>query len=119
AAQPETAPPPAPSIATVTAATAAGTERLRVLLVDDDPGLRMLLRTTFEIIDIEVEEADAVPAAEKIVAARPPDAVVLDVALPGSDGLSFCRRLKADPKTSHIPVVLLTGADEATEATAR
>src|SRR5439155_15714239 len=69
--------------------------------------------------DIGAEEADAVPAAGKLVARRPPDAVVLDVALPGSDGLSFCRRLKADPKTSHIPVVLLTGADEATEATAR
>ncbi len=95
--------------------TGSNQRGLRVLLVDDDPGLRTLLRTTFEIIDIEVEEAkDAADAAERIEA-RAPDVIVLDVAMPGLDGISFCRGLKAEPATSAIPVVLLTGLAETGE----
>jgi len=91
---------------------------LRVLIVDDDPGLRMLLRTTFEIIDIDVEEADSIDAAEASISARLPDVLVLDVGLPGRDGLELCRRLREDAATALLPVVLLTGLDELTEAAA-
>src|SRR5262249_1877597 len=59
---------------------------LRILVVDDDADLRMLLRTTFEIIDIEVEEADSIAAADAKITARIPDVLVLDVGLPGPDG---------------------------------
>ena len=84
---------------------------MRLLLVDDDEGLRALLRTTFEVVDIEVyEAADAREAAER-VAARRPDVIVLDVLMPGETGLEFCRRLKADPDLSLIPIVLLTGSE--------
>ena len=85
----------------------------RVLFVDDDPGLLTLLRTTFELIDIEIDEAGTAAEATAAIAARPPDVVVLDIGLPGEDGLSLCRRLKADPATSWIGIVLLTGADQA------
>ena len=91
----------------------------RVLFVDDDPGLLTLLRTTFELIDIEIDDARTAPEATAAIAARPPDVVVLDIGLPGEDGISLCRRLKADPATSWIGVVLLTGADEAVEQPAR
>ncbi len=84
---------------------------LRLLVVDDDAALRILLRTTFEVVDIEVEEADSAEAAEKMIAARAPDVVVLDVGMPGMDGLTFCRKLKFDPVTSDIGIVLLTGSD--------
>jgi diguanylate cyclase (GGDEF)-like protein len=83
---------------------------LKVLLVDDDPGLLVLLRTTFEIIDIDVEEARSVAEAEARIAAQPPDVIVLDVAMPVVDGLSFCRALKASPETNAIPVVVLSGS---------
>jgi putative two-component system response regulator len=83
---------------------------LRVLLVDDDPGLLVLLRTTFEIIDIDVEESRSVAEAERRIAARPPDVIVLDVAMPVVNGISFCRTLKARPETSAIPVVVLSGS---------
>jgi cyclic di-GMP phosphodiesterase len=81
----------------------------RVLVVDDDPGLRALVRTSFEVAHIEVEEADGATAAAKVMAIRRPDVIVLDVAMPGIDGITFCRNLKADPFTREIPVVLLTG----------
>ena len=91
----------------------------RVLFVDDDPGLLTLLRTTFELIDIEIDEAGTAAEATAAIAARAPDVVVLDIGLPGEDGISLCRRLKADPATSWIGIVLLTGADQRAEHPAR
>ena len=90
----------------------ADSRAARVLFVDDDPSLLTLLRTTFELIDIEIDEAGTVAEATAAIAARPPDVVVLDIGLPGEDGLSLCRRLKADDATSWIGIVLLTGAGE-------
>ena len=92
---------------------------MRLLLVDDDPGFRALLRTTFELVDIEVEEAENAASAAVAVCTGRPDVVVLDVRMPGMDGLAFCRKLKSDPSTRKISVVLLTGADEGTEAAAK
>src|SRR5215208_1449854 len=72
---------------------------MRLLLVDDDAGLRALLRATFETFDVSVEEAEDVAAAEQRIAKRRPDVVVLDVHMPGTSGLDLTRRLKADPGT--------------------
>jgi ribonuclease P protein subunit RPR2 len=94
---------------------ADGRRGLRLLVVDDDPALRILLRTTFEVVDIEVDEADSADLARERIAVDPPDVVVLDVNMPGMDGLTFCRRLKADPATAHIGVVLLSGSEGGTE----
>jgi len=89
------------------------------LLVDDDDGLRALLRTTFEAVDVDVDEAaDAKQAQERIEALRP-DAIVLDVSMPGMNGTSYCARLKSSLATRDIPVVILTGADEANETIAK
>jgi len=83
---------------------------VRLLLVDDDAAFRALLRTTFEVFDLELDEADSAAMAARRISAFPPDVVVLDVFMPGIDGVEYCRRLKADPATASIPVVLLTGA---------
>jgi response regulator RpfG family c-di-GMP phosphodiesterase len=83
--------------------------RLRILVVDDDEAMRVLLRTTFDVIDTEVDEVSDVPSARASVAARPPDVIVLDVGLPGTDGLTYARELAASEETSGIGVVLLTG----------
>jgi diguanylate cyclase (GGDEF)-like protein len=88
----------------------------RVLVVDDDERLRMLLRTTLEVIDIEIDEAADVASARLLVAKHRPDVVVLDVGLPGPSGLTLCAELKSDPRTRHIGVVVLTGAGEGHEA---
>ena len=87
--------------------------------MDDDPALRILLRTTFEVVDIEVDEADSAELARERIAERHPDVVVLDVSMPGTDGLTFCRQLKSDPDTKHIGVVLLTGSEGGTETAAQ
>jgi CheY-like chemotaxis protein len=84
---------------------------MRILLVDDDAGIRGLLRVTFEAVDVELDEAENARAALDALLHRRPDAVVLDVSMPGMDGLAFCKQLKHDPVTAEIPVVLLTGSD--------
>jgi response regulator RpfG family c-di-GMP phosphodiesterase len=91
---------------------------VRLLLVDDDPGLRELLRTTFEVVDVELAEAESAAEASRAIENAVPDVIVLDVGMPGMDGLAFCRRLKDDRTTRSIPVVVLTGADGGTPAAA-
>ena len=91
---------------------------LRLLVVDDDSNLRALLRTSFEIADIEVDEADSASSAATKIGSRHPDVIVLDVAMPGTDGITFCRALKGDPFTRPIAVILLTG-DATSESAGR
>jgi response regulator RpfG family c-di-GMP phosphodiesterase len=92
---------------------------LRILLVDDDPALRTLLKTTFEVADVAVAEAeDAVAARRKIRSARP-DVIVLDINMPGTTGLELCAELKAATATRDIPIVLLTGSEGGTDAVAK
>ena len=91
---------------------------MRLLLVDDDPGLRALLRATLEAVDIELEEAGSAAAAAALIERRPPDAIVLDVQMPELDGLAFCAQLKRDRKTRAIPIVLLSGSEAGTEEAA-
>jgi len=87
---------------------------VRLLLVDDDAGLRTLVRTTFEAVDVDVEEAENAEIARLAILNRRPDAIVLDVSMPGPSGLDLCRELKDDPATADIPIVLLTGSDAGT-----
>jgi response regulator RpfG family c-di-GMP phosphodiesterase len=91
---------------------------LHILVVDDDPSLRALLRTSFEVADIEVDEADSARSAAAKIASRHPDVIVLDVSMPGMDGITFCRGLKSDAFTRTIPVILLTG-DATAESSGR
>jgi ribonuclease P protein subunit RPR2 len=80
------------------------------LLVDDDPGLRALVRATFDDVHVEVEEAGSVEEARQAIARERPTVIVLDVVMPRESGLDFCRELKANPETAGIAVVLLSGS---------
>ena len=73
---------------------------MRLLLVDDDSGFRALLRTTFEDVEVDVDEAGSAAEAERRISADRPDVIVLDVGMPDVDGLAFCRELKGSPDTS-------------------
>jgi len=83
----------------------------RILIVDDDVGLRMLLRTTLTADEFEVAEAEDAQHASDLARFWRPQVVVLDVAMPGIDGLSFCSELKQKPAFGAPAVVLLTGTD--------
>jgi len=92
---------------------------MKILLVDDEPALRELLRTTLESVEIAVDEAASAEEAETRIRRRRPDLIVLDLRMPGMSGSELCRRLKSDERTSRIPIVLLTGADEEEARSAR
>jgi cyclic di-GMP phosphodiesterase len=85
---------------------------LRILLVDDDPALLKLLSTTFEVADVDVAVAEDADAARRQVRKQHPSVIVLDVNMPGTNGLELCRELKDDPETRPIPIVLLTGSSD-------
>jgi cyclic di-GMP phosphodiesterase len=89
-------------------------ERERILVVDDDPGLRLLLRTTLPSSEFDVEEAESAETAAQTARFFRPEVVILDVSLPGKDGLFFCRELKRSARSPHV--ILLTGADLDREA---
>jgi response regulator RpfG family c-di-GMP phosphodiesterase len=84
--------------------------RRRILVVDDDPSLRLLLRTTFAAAEFAVEEADSAETASGVIRFWRPSVVILDIGLPGTDGIAFCRKLKRDAEGSPV-VILLTGSD--------
>ena len=80
----------------------------RLLLIDDAPEVRLALRLAFTRAGWVV--AEAASGAEGLQAAGqvPPDAILLDVHMPGLDGPATLRALRADPATAAIPVVFLT-----------
>jgi two-component system response regulator MprA len=87
----------------VTAADAA-----RILVVDDDPRLAASVRRALVYEGYRVETAADGPAALAATRDRLPDLVVLDVMLPGIDGVEVCRRLRA---ASDVPILMLTARD--------
>src|SRR5204862_7974211 len=86
---------------------------LRILLVDDEPAMLELLRVTFASAEVVVEEVPSGEAALVSLDGTLPDAVVLDIRLPGIDGTELCRRLRRDPRTARLPIVVLSGGDRA------
>lgn len=80
-----------------------------ILLVDDFQDNRQMYREYLVFAGFEVAEAQSGAEALEQALAKHPDLIVMDLALPGMDGWEATRRLKADPRTSDIPVVALTG----------
>jgi two-component system response regulator MprA len=81
----------------------------RVLVVDDEPPVRDALERALSLEGYEVEVAADGLEALKQVAAEEPDAIVLDVLMPGFDGLETCRRLRSEGYA--LPVLMLTARD--------
>lgn len=81
-----------------------------ILVVDDDPTLRLLLGVLLSDLGM-VRVAEDAATAERAVAERVPDAVVLDVGLPDVDGVTLLREWRADGPMQDVPVVMLTGSD--------
>jgi DNA-binding response OmpR family regulator len=81
---------------------------MRVLVIDDDPGVRILCRIAFREEGDEVIEVASGPDGLEILEGEGADAVVLDVMLPSINGFEILRRIRANQRTSDLPVVLLS-----------
>ena len=83
---------------------------LRVLLAEDDPDIQFVAEAALQRCGVDVTTVGNGTAALAAVSQCTPDAILLDCRMPGMDGLEVCRRLKRNPATAHVPVVLLTAA---------
>jgi two-component system OmpR family response regulator len=83
-----------------------------LLLVDDDPGLRESLAEYLTAQGFAVTEAETAAAARALLAQKNPDLALLDIMMPGEDGLSLCRHLV---ETRGLPVIMLTAKGETTD----
>ncbi len=79
-----------------------------ILVVEDNEANQLLVQAVLELEGYRVDIAGSAPEALERLRASTPDLILMDVQLPGQDGLSFTRELKADPSTTNIPVVALT-----------
>ena len=84
----------------------------RILLIDDDAKLGMLLRAYFSRFDLELESALEGDSGLRKLAAFSPDLVILDIMLPGRDGFELCREIR---KTSAVPIIMLTARGDVTD----
>ncbi len=81
---------------------------MRILIVDDDQGLTQLLRLIFESKGFGVTIAHNGEQALEALARELPEAVILDIMMPGINGLQVCRQVRSDPRTTDVPIVVLT-----------
>lgn len=84
------------------------TSSLRVLVIDDDPDILLLCRLNLGYAGMEVLEARGGDEGIAASLVELPDVIVLDLMMPQVDGIEVLRRLKAEPRTSTIPVVVIT-----------
>ena len=84
----------------------------RVLVVDDDPVIRLLACEALAAIGMTPMEADNGQNALDAIESCPPDLVILDVGLPGRDGLEICAELRELPASRDIPVLIITGRED-------
>ncbi|MCF6303950.1 MAG: PleD family two-component system response regulator [Rhodobacteraceae bacterium] len=80
----------------------------RILVVDDVATNRLILKAKLSTAYYDVLEADCGLKALEMAQRELPDIILLDVMMPDLDGFEVCKRLKSDPETSHIPVVMVT-----------
>src|SRR2546427_5950325 len=87
----------------------------RILIVEDEEPLALLLRYNLEAAGYTVDSAARGDEAELKLRETIPDLVVLDWMLPGLSGIEICRRLRAGPVTSKLPIIMLTARGEESE----
>lgn len=78
----------------------------RILVVDDDRSILELLRLLLESEGYQVQAFDSAAAALKDALSRPPDAAVIDLMMPGMNGLDLIRALRYDPRTRTLPILV-------------
>lgn len=85
---------------------------IKILVVDDDPDIRDVLKLTLAEENYEVIEAADGEEALKAIKTKTPDLVLLDYRIPRIDGREICRQVKSDILLSHLPIIMVTGSGE-------
>ena len=83
-----------------------------VMMVDDDADELMMIGESMEHAGLATLAAPSGNAALELLERATPDLIVLDALMPGLDGFETCRRIKADARLSHLPVIFMTGLRE-------
>ena len=86
-------------------------DRPSILVVDDSDDLRNLLRYCFSTDNYNILEAEDGKRAIEIAQRERPDLIVMDLRMPVLNGIAATRRIRADPRVHHIPIVICTGLD--------
>ncbi len=90
----------------------------KILVVDDEEDILELVRHHLKRDGYEVRCAESGEQALQIAKSEPVNLIILDLMLPGIDGLEVTRRLKSDPRTQHIPILMLTAKGEESDVVA-
>lgn len=87
-------------------------EQIKILVVEDEAPIQELLQFNLERKKYRVKVVDSGELALSEAGKYMPDLILLDIMLPGADGLEVCKQLKANPKTTRIPIIMLTALCE-------
>ncbi len=87
-------------------------KKRKVLLIDDEVTLLEVVKTNLEIEGYEVVTEVSGETGLVSAVVEQPDVVILDIMMPGVDGWEICQRLRADPRTKYIPIIMLTALDQ-------
>ncbi|GAG36448.1 unnamed protein product, partial [marine sediment metagenome] len=79
-----------------------------ILIVDDDPNILELLQTRLELEGYHTICAQGGHEAMRIVGRQPPDLILLDIMMPEMSGIEVCQRIKAEPETQALPIIMAT-----------
>ncbi len=90
----------------------------RILIIEDEEDIRELVRYNLERENFSVVEAESGEDGLKEVSKKQPDLILLDLMLPGKDGMQICRELKHDKASQNIPVVMMTARGEESDIVA-
>jgi CheY-like chemotaxis protein len=91
------------------------TQGARILVVDDSATIRAVLGRMLEVDGYDVVRAADGESALDMARAEPPAMIFLDIVLPGMNGFAVLRALRHDPVTQHVPIVMISGNQQATE----
>lgn len=84
----------------------------KILIVDDENSIRELVKYNLTKEGFQIDEAEEGNKALELIAKNSPNLIVLDLMLPGIDGLEICRKLRQNEKTAQIPIIMLTARAE-------
>ena len=84
----------------------------RILIVDDEEGFLSLIREALEIRGFDVVTASSAVEAGMEIASKKPDAILMDIRMPGINGIQACEAIKKNPVTKNIPVMIVSALSD-------